>query len=220
MNTNMDIKTKIKLNKIFISATVLIILHTVGFFGLNSENATLFQKLTPVNLLVTLILLTWNQAQKNRAWYLFAIAIYIAGFLVEVLGVSTGVIFGEYNYGEALGPQWKGTPFLIGVNWLILVISTGAIAQYFFNSKIAKALIASTLMVLLDSFIEPLAGDLNFWYWPEETVPVQNYIAWWIIALAMHTVYQYLPVTRNNKIGFWVYGIFLVFFIALGTTLH
>lgn len=216
----MDISQNINRYRTFIITAVLLILHTVGFFGLTSNNPEFFQKLTPVNLSVTLILLVWNQTDKNLLWYIYAFGIYLSGFFIEVIGVTTGAVFGSYEYGDALGPQWKGTPFLIGVNWLILVISSGAVAEYFFKSKIIKALIAATLMVLLDSFIEPLAGDLNFWYWPDDLIPVQNYIAWWLIALVMHIVYQYLPVTRNNKSGYWVYGIFLIFFIALGLKLH
>lgn len=216
----MDLVAQINSRKLFISIAVLVILHAVGYCGLTSENAPFFQKLTPANLIVTLVLLIWNQKNKNIIWYFFAAAVYTAGFFVEVLGVSTGFVFGEYQYGNALGPQWNGTPFLIGANWLILVISSGAVAEHFFSAKIVKAVIAATLMVLLDSFIEPLAGDLNFWYWPEDSIPVQNYIAWWVIAFVMHMVYQFLPVSRTNKSGFWVYGIFIVFFIALGITLH
>ncbi len=216
----MNILETLQRYKLVVSLFIIVVLHTVGIFGLSSSHAEMFQQLTPINLIITLGLLIWNHENKTKSWYLYAGAIYLSGFFVEVLGVATGVVFGEYSYGEALGPQWKGTPFLIGVNWLILVIATAAIVEQFLSVKVIKALVAATLMVLLDSFIEPLAGDLNFWYWPQNKIPVQNYMAWWVIALIMHLAYQYIPVSRNNKSGLWVYVIFALFFIVLGHTIH
>ena len=59
---------------------------------------------------------------------------FLTGMITEILGVQWGWIFGNYQYGDALGYKVLGVPLLIGVNWALLTIITGAIAQQFYQN--------------------------------------------------------------------------------------
>jgi putative membrane protein len=201
------------------SIAILIIFHLIGLIGFQTPYQDLFITLTPLNLILSLILLIIHH-KKNTIWWLAAMGIYVAGFLVEVAGINTGVIFGEYEYLTALGPEILGTPPLIGVNWLILVISTASIAQMLFATKLLRSIVGTTLMVILDAAIEPVAPLLDFWEFNSASVPTENYIAWWLIGFIMQFMYQKLDVSRSNKLGLSLYSIMLVFFLFLNVSLQ
>ena len=103
-----------KWNKINISIAVLIIFHMVGIGGVLLANPIEFLRLTPLNLLLTLVIILVNQQQWKFAWVF--VVTYLVGFFVEVLGVNTGFPFGEYEYGSVLGPKVFETPLMIGLN--------------------------------------------------------------------------------------------------------
>ena len=49
-------------------------------------------------------------------------------------------------------------------------------------------------MVLLDFLIEPVAIEFGWWSWDIVTVPLQNYIMWFLVSLIMQFV-----ISRNNN---------------------
>lgn len=198
---------------------VLAILHTVGFVGLISPYQSYFLLLTPINLVVSLTLLIWAQRGKNQAFWITAGVVYLVGFFVEVAGVNTGLIFGTYSYGETLGPKWLATPWVIGVNWLLLIMACGSAASRVPLPWYLKVLTGALLMVLLDLAIEPVAIVLDFWDWPGGSIPVQNYLAWFGISLVLLSLYFRLPFPKANKVAASLYIIQLLFFIALNLAL-
>src|SRR5688572_19150870 len=112
--------------KLLFSITVLVIFHAVGFWGLIfSGQPEMYQRLTPLNLLLTNFLLFLNHKKFDAAFFAFVIFTFLAGFLAEVAGVHTGVLFGYYVYGEAIGFKLWTVPLLIGLNWVMLVYSAG-----------------------------------------------------------------------------------------------
>ena len=88
---------------------------------------------------------------------------FLTGMITEILGVQWGWIFGDYQYLEALGYKVLGVPVLIGVNWALLAVITGAIAQPFYEHIIMSIIIGVALMLFLDLLIEPIAPVLDFW---------------------------------------------------------
>ena len=92
-----------KWNKINISIAVLIIFHMVGIGGVLLANPIEFLRLTPLNLLLTLVIILINHQEWKFVWVF--VVTYLVGFFVEVLGVNTGFPFGEYEYGSVLGPK-------------------------------------------------------------------------------------------------------------------
>ena len=124
------------------------------------------------------------------------------GFFIEVFGVYSGLLFGEYHYGKTLGFQLLGVPLIIGVNWVLLVVSSFAVSSYFVSNSILKVVLSSFIMVLLDFMIEPVAIRLDFWHWQSGIIPLQNYLMWFLVAIIMNWILVFNKFTFNLKLGF------------------
>ena len=103
--------------------------------------------LTPMNLLLTAVLLIWGLGVFNAKLVYAMLAAFILGYLVEVAGVASGLLFGEYEYGKPLGWKLFDVPLIIGVNWLILSFSSLGIVGRFISNSFIKVVFASLLMV-------------------------------------------------------------------------
>jgi putative membrane protein len=57
---------------------------------------------------------------------LFSLALtFLTGILVEIMGVNTGLLFGDYQYGAVLSPRIKQVPWVIGINWFLVIYCCG-----------------------------------------------------------------------------------------------
>ncbi len=199
-----------------LAIAVLVIFHGVGFWGLVFSNDPLyFQNLTPLNLLLTNFLLFSFHKQWNIGFILFAVLVALAGFFAEVIGVHTGLLFGNYTYGAALGLKLWEVPLLIGLNWLMLVYATGHLANLTKLHWLLKAVLGAALMVLLDFFIEPVAMQYDFWSWQGNSIPISNYLGWLGLAFLLQLYFQHADFYKQNKLAPYVYAVQLVFFIGL-----
>ena len=85
---------------------IALLFHVSGLIGiLYTQQKDWFIQHTALNLSLMAGLLIITQQQKNLQFFLFFIITFIAGFGVELIGANTAALFGNYNYGEALGPK-------------------------------------------------------------------------------------------------------------------
>ena len=210
--------------KLFKPAVIfLMALYFFGFLGMHvtimNEYMQLltpfesFISLTPLNLLITSSLLLVFHKEWNWQFVLFIVLSIIIGFIAEVVGVATGAIFGEYTYGTTLGWKWWDVPLVIGLNWFLLSYICSSLALRFFSNLWIRTLCAASLMVILDFLIEPVAIEYNFWRWETEEVPIQNYIAWFIIAFLPCYLFFSLEFKRQNQFAIYVFGAQFLFFL-------
>jgi len=190
-----------KLSKTIICSLFMVLFHLVGLYGfLNSELEVLFQALVPYHLLLMLTLLVVSTGDYTVNIRIFAIIVYLAGFFIEVAGVNTGLIFGDYSYGDALGLKLFSTPLLIGVNWLILVFCTGVFLEQFkFKSSFVFSLLGALILLSLDFLIEPIAIRFDYWSWAGGEIPLQNYLGWYIFSFLLFWIFRGLDFQKQNK---------------------
>jgi len=193
---------------------LLIVFYTVGVIGILGDFDDRFVLFTPINLLVSLGLIFWTHSTDYTSLWKFAGICFIIGLGIEIIGVQTGLIFGDYHYGPVLGPKLFETPFMIGVNWAMLVYCSGAtINKLVPNVNIwIKAIFGAIFMTLLDVLIEPVAMELNFWSWENNIVPLQNYFAWFFVALPLLGTYFHLLGKTTNKVAILLFIIQFIFF--------
>lgn len=197
---------------------IAILFHCIGVIGVLSPFRDQFVLLTPFNLLLTFTLLLVHQKQSVALWSVIIVA-GIVGFFAEVVGVETGRIFGEYFYGKALGLKFFDVPLVIGLNWAMLLLMTNAFSGFLGDTFWVKSLVGAVFMTLLDALIEPVAPLLDFWYWTNDTAPLQNFLAWFIIALVMHLFANKILPKQQNPKAIYLYYIHLAFFFILNFTL-
>ncbi len=195
-----------------ISLFIIIVFHIVGFVGF-VINPSYFRSLSPVNLLLSFGLIVLMSQQTKWQFYGAISLVAVIGFFVEVLGVKTELIFGSYHYGQSLGYKWLSVPLLIGINWSMLLYCTAQLSK--FKSTIVNAVFGAALMVGLDFFIEQNASKFDFWYWKSGIIPIQNYIAWFVIAFLLNLLVQKHLAQKPNLTAKALYFVQLAFFSAL-----
>ncbi len=172
--------------------------------------------LTPMQLLLATAIVFLYLGPWHPRLFFSLLIIYLAGLGIEILGVQTGFPFGNYHYGPVLGPKIAGTPLLIGVNWVLVIVGTVHFARAIAPrwSSLAITLLSATLAVALDMLIEPIAVAFNMWTWTQEDIPMSNFVAWWILAALFSAIYQFL----GNKSYHWVViCVYIWLFIFFGS---
>jgi len=200
-------------NKNTILIFIIILFHTVGLVGISIHNKKdFFLSLSPYNLLLSLLVTLISSNKKNVRFYLFILCVFCIGFVVEWIGVHTGYLFGNYQYGKNLGFKFFDIPLIIGVNWVVLIIITGNITHNLFKYKWINISIASLLMVFLDILIEPIAIISDYWNWQNNHIPLYNYVCWFGISFIIHLIFQKLKLKEQNRVHFCLYIVLVLFF--------
>lgn len=201
--------------------------HILGIFG------TLMHHMAApliIGLGIWLFLENWftiiqKNSPKSSGRYellLWSIFIIVTSMFIEALGVKTGLIFGPYEYGTSLSPYVGGVPLSIGFAWLTMLFSSAGIVQFFFpknfrESRRTGIILIGLLMTLFDFFMEPAAIKLNYWNWSENSIPLQNYFAWFLISVFFAWIgYQTKVLTQKlSKFCLHVYLAQLIYFILI-----
>ncbi len=216
---------------------IAVIFHTVGLFGILLVNKNFFIPLTPLNLLLSFALVLWTQEDKKNNFLLFVLICFLTGMFTEWLGVNHQLLFGEYRYLSPLGVQWQGVPFIIGINWFIIMYCCGMSVQLVLN-KIwnrlkdedmpvrndvgfwAIVLDGALLATFFDWVMEPVAVKLGFWQWlGDGSIPFKNYWSWFLVSAFLLLIFRLFRFKKNNLFAVHLLLIQLIFFLILRTFL-
>lgn len=175
----------------FISITSLSLLLTIGA-------ALFFHKV-------------WNV--RTVIWFLF---IAVSSFLLEMKGVHTGKLFGNYAYERGLAPLVSGTPIIIGLNWLFLVYGSRAVVFKFRLRPWLRVLSGSLLMVAYDTVLEWVAPVMQMWRFDGGYPPLRNFVVWFAAALVFHTGSELLRIRNDNVPARSLFAAQIAFFMIIG----
>ena len=206
-----------KISTAGICAFLAILFYTVGFLGFtHPEYSNQFKLLVPFHLLLMFVLMLISHEDKNEAFWTFVLATFAAGFLIEFIGVTTGLIFGNYSYGATLGPKFAGIPVLIGVNWILVIYSAGVFLKIFgIKNHTIRALLGALVITALDFYIEPVAIKYDYWSWAGHQVPFHNYVGWFVFSFALLRLFYHLKFRKNNFAAIVLFIVQFVFFFVL-----
>jgi len=106
-------------------------------------------------------------------------------YAVEVVGVATGVPYGEFEYGVSLGPMFAGVPIALPVFFIPLVINAYLLCLLLLGDR-ASSLgvrlgVVIPAVVAMDVVLDPAAVSLGFWSFADGAfygVPLSNYAGW------------------------------------------
>jgi uncharacterized membrane protein len=201
---------------------ILTILYIVGIGGFLLKIHPDFPLLTPINLVISLGFALAFHPNWSPQFIVWCLITMVVGFYIEVVGVSTGQIFGNYQYGATLGFKVANTPLSIGVNWLLTAYSAAALVSLATKESFnwfLKSIIAAAVMVSLDSFIEPVAYKIDMWSWQNGVIPFQNYIGWFLTALPLQMLFFLIIKSAKNKVAVAVLLLQFAFFLLLNAFL-
>jgi putative membrane protein len=186
--------------------------HVSAIIGVLLGYRDWFISLSALNLFLCAGLVMFNNTLKEN---LVLIIPFIIGMLAEIVGVQTGLLFGNYSYGEMLGLKVFGVPLMIGCNWALLVYATSVISGLTNGSVLVRSLIGATLMVLLDIAMEPVAPRIDYWMFDGNHVPLKNYLHWFAVAFIAHILYLKSGGKSKGALGWNLYIVFFIFFLVL-----
>lgn len=209
-----------KLDKIKICSFLVVLFHGVGLAGfLIPDFEQLFIRLVPFHLLLMLFLLIITADDKSPELKIFALLVYVLGFLIELIGVNTGLIFGGYTYGSALGIKLWATPLMIGVNWMILVYCAGVFLEKFkMSSDVLFSIFGALILTGIDFLIEPVAVRFDYWSWDQGVIPVQNYIGWYLFSFLLFMLFRKMNFRKENSVAILLLIVQTIFFLILNIT--
>ena len=195
---------------------VIAIFYIVGFFGFVIPfTKALFIIITPFALLLNSYLLAVYHNKYTFKDIFFFLLIFIFGYVFEVIGVKTGLVFGCYTYGDALGLKLFETPVLIGVNWLFLTYTATAITDDLKMKKWLAVFVAPLFMLMYDVVLEQVAPKMDMWSWLNSEVPIRNYIAWYFISLCFMLLLKVFKIETKNPLAAVLFICQFVFFTLL-----
>jgi bisanhydrobacterioruberin hydratase len=198
------------------SIFIILLFHVSGLIGLQTSSREWFLALTPLNLLVSFVAMFRHENYRNLTVLSFVLLIFLLGFFVEVAGVNTGLVFGEYKYGPVLGYKIFNTPLMIGVNWFVMIFCIGVVVEKTGFPSLIKALLGAGIMTVTDYIIEPVAIAYDFWTWSAgAAVPIQNYAAWYLFSFLFLLIFYRFNIDKNNKVAPWLLMTQIIFFLVL-----
>lgn len=113
----------------------------------------------------------------------------------EILGVRTGLPFGDYVYGDGLGPSAAGVPLVVPLAWAMTAYPALIVARRLTrrHGPAVTALVAGWALASWDLFLDPQMVEAGHWTWADPTpalpgspgVPVTNYVGWLLVSIAL-----------------------------------
>ncbi len=228
---------KERLTKNQVATAIAVLFHAIGLVGLLYFDKSFFLRSTSFNLLLMFALLLWTQKEKNKYYFLFLLACFLIGIIVEIIGVHTRILFGDYTYGNVLGYKIQNVPLIIGINWFIIIYCSGisihtvlvkAINRISTDTgKTPMALKAisviidgATVATFFDWLMEPVAVKLGYWTWNGDgSIPFYNYLCWFLVSILLLTIFHFAKFNKQNKFAVNLLLIQLMFFLVLRTFL-
>lgn len=194
----------------------VLIFYMVGLLGfLLPFSKDIFIKIIPLALLLSTYLLAIYHEKYTRKSILIFFLIFTLGFFIEVIGVNTGLVFGTYAYGKGLGIKLLNTPLMIGVNWLFLTYTSISLVEKLKLKQGFTILLAPLLMVLYDIILEQLAPLMGMWSWLGSTIPLRNYIAWYLFGVVFVSIFRIFRIDTRNPLAGILFICQFLFFVLL-----
>jgi putative membrane protein len=192
----------------------LILVYISGSIGF-VVNPTFFSPFTPYTLLLTCFVFLIHSPLADKKFLVAFFSIAFLGFIIEVIGVKTGLIFGKYSYGDGLGFKLLEVPLIISINWAMLICAGIRIVSGIFANKIVSLVAAALLVTLIDLLIEQVAPKLDFWQFEGGLPSLNNYLSW--IGVAFFTSYFFYPtiIKGNRNVSFIILILQIIFFTFL-----
>ena len=138
-----------------------------------------------------------NPKANNGRFFLWFFVSALAGWLIELLGSTTGIPFGDYMYSAILQPQFLNVPISVAFSWPLICYASLFLARSILDLLNLKEsrwyvylLIGISLIwiLLFDITMEPSAVILHYWTWKTDSIPIQNYLAWTGFALIVNAI--------------------------------
>jgi uncharacterized membrane protein len=125
----------------------------------------------------------------GRTGIFFAVSAVVS-YMLEEIGVRTGLVFGAYHYSDLLGAKLGHVPVLIPLAWFMMIYPSWMVARAILGGLdleklpgiTALAAVAAFVMTGWDVVMDPGMAAAGNWVWEHGGayfgVPRHNYLGW------------------------------------------
>jgi putative membrane protein len=135
----------------------------------------------------------------------FLLVCAVVSWCFEEVGVSTGLVYGAYHYGNQLGPKLGEVPLIIPLAWFMMVYASWTVARLLLDGAgsstsgvgtAARIVIAAMVMTAWDSVMDPGMARSGAWTWEQGGayfgVPLQNFAGWLATTVTVYALAELL----------------------------
>lgn len=132
-----------------------------------------------------------------RRWLRLLLPLLVLVWLIEWIGVQTGLPFGAYRYTSALQPQLLRVPLTVTVAWYMMLVPAWAVGRSMVprasgGADWRHAALAATAFTAWDLYLDPQMVARGLWVWDSPGayfgVPLLNYAGWWLASFGVTLV--------------------------------
>jgi putative membrane protein len=144
-----------------------------------------------------------TQEGWKRTGIFFAVSAVVS-YVMEDLGVQTGLVFGKYHYSDLLGTKLGHVPILIPLAWFMMIYPSWMVARAVLAGISLRNIPAITAVALLASFVmtgwdvvmDPAMAAAGNWVWENGGayfgVPRHNYLGWLLTTFLVYWITGFL----------------------------
>jgi uncharacterized membrane protein len=155
-----------------------------------------------IGFTIVFVLFSVLHCARCEGWMrtgLFFATAAIVSYLLEEVGVRTGLVYGPYHYGDLLGPKLGHVPIVIPLAWFMMIYPAWVTARALLRGVdtrsavgiAALALIAALVMTAWDAVMDPPMAASGNWVWEQGGayfgVPLQNYLGWLVTTFIVYS---------------------------------
>ena len=159
---------------------------------------------------------------------LFLVLTLVISFIMEEVGVRTGLVFGPYHYSGQLGAKLGHVPLLIPLGWFMMIYPSWVVAQVLLSglnlrglSSVALALIAALTMTGWDMVMDPPMVARGNWIWeqggPYFGVPLHNYFGWVLTTFLVYIAFALTDWAKRDGPSYRFGGVFAALPVVIYT---
>lgn len=202
------------------AAAIIYIIFGVGITGhILAVTYPIMLTMTPYVLLLLGLFLIYRIADDGKEKLLYWMTgVFLFTSLMEIIGVKTGYIFGEYEYGNILALKVFEVPLIIGFNWTFVILGAISLSQRITQSKLLIVFLTGIMAVIFDIILEPAAIELGYWRWIENSIPLLNYVSWFLIAVTAAAAFVSLAAVKLSLLPGKYFMVQFVFFLLIIVT--
>jgi len=171
-----------------------------------------FHPFTSITLLFTCLIFLIHQPLHKGEYLMSFLSLICIGYVSEVIGVKTGLVFGKYHYGDGLGYKLFSVPIVVSLNWAFLINAGKLLSTHFTENRLLSALLSSGIITAIDLLIEPVAGSLDFWYFENGKAALHNSVGWFLVAFIASWVLHKQLINGDKRISAIILGLQIFFF--------
>ncbi len=137
-------------------------------------------------------------------WGLILIVFFaIFPIIVEAVGITTGLPYGEFYYSDWMGFKILGlVPWSVAFAFAPLIFGSLTVASKLVEDWKMQVVFSAFILVLVDMVLDPAAVVLSIWVWlspgPYYGIPITNYTGWFLTAFIASTILLQITMRVND----------------------